>query len=49
MIYVILGVFATLACLASFVAGGIAGFLFACACVAEEVKKGKTLIMKEDV
>ena len=49
MIYVILGAFATLACLASFVAGGIAGFLLASACVAEEVKKGKTFVMKEDV
>jgi len=39
MIYVILGAFATLACLASFVAGGIAGLLFACACVAEELKR----------
>ena len=39
MIYVILGAFATLAYLASFVAGGIAGLLFACACVAEELKR----------
>ena len=39
MIYVIFGAFATLACLASFVAGGIAGLLFACACVTEELKR----------
>ena len=41
MIYVILGAFATLACLASFVVGGIAGLRFASACITKELKKEK--------